>query len=329
MRARATAAVAAVLGALVCAGTARAQDAGTSPDAAAAVMEPAAAAPTPLIIPSPIAEPVVAPQQQQMVRAVAAPKRTAIPEPITGDPASQYVFLHEDNYFALQANGSSPPRTKFQLSIRFEMVSLFETNNIMINLAYTQKSFWDMLDFAHSSPFVESDYHPELFVSYRRHRSIRYREVQLGCQHESNGLGAVGNVDQTADSRSWNSCFVQGNWGFTRNPGSDPWFFPSLGVRLWQPFWSDQPVVDAIGHGQIFFDLDLSVPHHLAFGRFSNRLTLREHGIQDDLLYAILPVATSGRIRTWLFGQIFYGKAERLITAGESVTHIYVGLGFQ
>ncbi|MFL5303982.1 MAG: phospholipase A [Polyangia bacterium] len=315
MRTRAAAYVAVVVAALASAGRARAQDSTTA---------------TPLVIPSPIAQPVLAPPpQEQMIRPVAAPKRTSIPEPITGDPASQYVFLHEDNYFALQANGGSPPRAKFQLSIRFEMVSLFETNNIMINFAYTQKSFWDVFDFAHSAPFVESDYHPELFVSYRRHRSVRYREAQLGCQHESNGLGAVGNVDQTADSRSWNSCFVQGSWGFVRDPFRDPWFFPSVGARFWVPFWSDQPVVDAVGHGQIFFDLDLSVPNHLAFGRFSNRLTVREHSVQDDLLYAILPVATSGRIRTWIFGQIFHGKAERLITAADTVTHIYVGLGFQ
>lgn len=266
---------------------------------------------------------------QHMVRPIAEPPRTSIPEPVSSDLASQYFFLHEENYFALQLNGGSPPRAKFQISIRFEMISLGETNNVALNFAYTQKSFWDVLDFAHSSPFVESDYHPELFVSYRPHRNVRYREAQLGCQHESNGLGAVGNVDQTPDSRAWNSCFVQGRWGFARNPDREPWLFPALGVRLWMPFWSDQPVVDAVGYGQVFLDLDLSIPGHLAFGRFSNRLTVREHSVQDDLLYAILPVATSGRIRTWLFAQVFYGKGERLITAGETVTHLYAGLGFE
>lgn len=266
---------------------------------------------------------------QQMVRAAAAPPRTSIPERVTGDLASQYFFLHEDNYFAFQVNGGSPPRAKFQLSIRFEMVSLGETNNVALNLAYTQKSFWDMLDFNHSSPFVESNYRPELFISYRRHRDVRYREAQLGCQHESNGLGAVGNVDQTPDSRSWNACFVQGKWGFARDPDKEPWFFPALGFRLWAPFSSDPPVVNAVGYGQIFFDVDLSIPNHLAFGRFSNRVTVRQHSVQDDLLYAILPVATSGRIRTWIFGQVFYGQGERLITAGETVTHVYVGLGFE
>jgi len=268
-------------------------------------------------------------QAPQMVRSAAAPARTAIPEPVSGDPSSQYFFLHDDNYFALQANGGSPPRTKFQLSIRFEMVSFFDTNNVALNLAYTQTSFWDALDFDHSSPFIESNYRPELFFSYRRHREVHYREAQLGCQHQSNGLGAVGNLDQTPDSRSWNSCFVQARWGFSRDPQHDPWFFPTLGARVWKSFWSDQPVTDAVGWFQLFFDLDLSVPNHLRAGRFSNRLTVRAHSIQDDLLYAILPVATSGRIRTWLFGQIFYGEGERMITAGDKVTHLYVGLGFQ
>jgi len=273
--------------------------------------------------------PPAPPRPVQMVRPMAEPPRTSIPETVSGDLSSQYFFLHDDNYFAFQVNGGSPPRAKFQLSIRFEMISLGDTHNVALNFAYTQKSFWDMLDFARSSPFVESDYHPELFVSYRPHREVRYREAQLGCQHESNGLGAIGDVDQTPDSREWNSCFVQGRWGFARDPAHEPWLFPALGVRLWLPFWSDQPVVNAVGYGQIFLDLDLSIPNHLAFGRFSTRVTLREHSVQDDLLYAILPVATSGRIRTWLFAQVFYGRGERLITAGEMVTHVYAGLGFQ
>ncbi len=268
-------------------------------------------------------------QPQRMIRPATAPPRTSIPEPVSGDPRAQYFFLHDDNYFALQANGGSPPRTKFQLSVRFEMLSFFDPNNIALSFAYTQTSFWDAFDFAHSSPFIESDYHPELFISYRRHRDIHYREAQLGCQHESNGLGAVGNVDQTQDSRSWNSCFVQGRWGFIRNPEKDPWFFPTIGARFWKSFWSDKPVTDAVGWFQVFFDLDLSIPNHLQLGRFSNRLTVRLHSVQDDLYYAILPVATAGLFRTWLFGQIYYGEAERLIPAGETVTHIYFGIGFQ
>jgi outer membrane phospholipase A len=268
-------------------------------------------------------------QPKQLIRSSAAPARTSIPEPVSGDPRAQYFFLHDDNYFALQVNGGSPPRTKFQLSVRFEMLSFLDPHNIALNFAYTQTSFWDALDFAHSAPFIESDYHPELFISYRPHRDIRYREGQLGCQHESNGLGAVGNIDQTPDSRSWNSCFAQVSWGVVRDPQSNPWLFPTIGVRGWQSFWSDQPVTDAVGHFQVFIDLDLSIPNHLQLGRFSNRLTVREHSIQDNLFYAILPVATAGLIRTWLFAQIFYGEAERLIPAGDKVTHIYAGLGFQ
>jgi hypothetical protein len=268
-------------------------------------------------------------QTQHLIRPSTSLPRTSIPEPVSGDPRAQYFFLHDDNYFALQVNGGSPPRTKFQISVRFEMLSFLDPNNIALNLAYTQTSFWDAFDFAHSAPFIESDYHPELFVSYRRHRDIRYREAQLGCQHESNGLGAVGNIDQTPDSRSWNSCFVQGTWGFIRDPQENPWFFPTIGARVWQSFWSDKPVTDVVGRFQVFFDLDLSIPNHLQLGRFSNRLTVREHSVQDNLFYALLPVATAGLIRTWVFAQIFYGEAERLITASDKVTHIYAGLGFQ
>jgi outer membrane phospholipase A len=269
-------------------------------------------------------------EEGEIVRAPGAPARTAIPEKVTTSPSRQYFFLHDDNYFALRANGSWPPRVKFQVSMRFEMLSFGNHPNVAVNFAYTQTSFWDLFAFDRSSPFVENDYRPELFVSIRPWQSIRYREIQLGVQHQSNGLGDDGVVNQTDNSRSWNYFFVDARWGFTRENPREAWFFVTPGVRAWIPFGvyaADNGNYDLLkyeGYVAGILDVDLRIPDHPNFGRLSARFMVREHNQQADLFYPIY-----GKVRCWLFGQYFHGVAERLITVADHVNSIYVGLGFQ
>jgi hypothetical protein len=100
----------------------------------------------------------------EISRAPGAPARTPIPEPVSTDLSGQYFFLHDNNYFGLLANDGWPPQAKFQISIRFEVLSLGgDTHNVTMNVAYTQTSFWDIFAIAQSSPFIENDYRPELF----------------------------------------------------------------------------------------------------------------------------------------------------------------------
>jgi outer membrane phospholipase A len=262
---------------------------------------------------------------QEIVRAAGAPPRTSIPEPVSGEPSRQYFFLHDNNYFALLTNGGWPPEAKFQLSIRFELVSFRETSNVAVNFAYTQTSFWDVLNIAESSPFIENDYRPELFVSFRPHREARYREFQVGVQHQSNGLGNTAGSDQASDSREWNYVFGEARWGLLRDrPPSETWIFVTPGVRAWIPFGVKNDLQLYTGYFSAFAYVDLRVPDHPGIGRLSAQVTVRQHNFEVDLFYPIL-----ARVRCWLFAQLFDGQAERLITAAQSVTHVYAGLGFQ
>ena len=286
------------------------------------------------------AEPAAAPVQvlsplppaptKTLVRAPGSPPRTTIDEPIGTGMESQYFFLHDDNYFAFQTNGGWPARVKFQVSIRFDILSVGDVQNVGLAFAYTQKSFWDMLDFAHSSPFIESNYHPELFMTYRPRRFERFREIQLGVQHESNGLGEVGTVNQTPDSRGWNSVFVDGRWGIWRSWQGRPWLYFTPGLRLWAPFGYDPPdLIGAIGYFQAYVDLDFRIPEFAQISRISARLKFRRHSFEGDFYYPLLPFISDGRGRAWIFFQVFTGEEERLITYNQSVTHLYAGLGFQ
>jgi len=176
-----------------------------------------------------------------------------------------------------------------------------------------------------SSPFIENDYRPELFFSYRPRTEIRYRELQVGLQHQSNGLGEVGGVDQTADSREWNYVFGEARWGIQRDRSPrEAWFYFTPGIRAWIPFAVSNDLVRYEGYFAAFADVDLRIPNHPDIGRVSARLIVRQHNIEANVLYPIL-----ARVRCWLFGQLFLGKAERLITAPDSVAHLYFGIGFQ
>jgi outer membrane phospholipase A len=264
----------------------------------------------------------------EMVRAPGAPARTAIPERVSVSTERQYFFLHDDNYISLHANGSWPPRVKFQFSIRFEMLDFGE--HFGLNAAYTQTSFWDLFAFDRSSPFVENDYRPEVFFSFRPWENVRYRELQLGAQHQSNGLGNDGGYNQTKNSRSWNYVFVDGRWGIGRDNPREAWFFLTPGVRAWYPFgFSDGDnngyhLPSYEGYVAGLLDVDLRIPDHPNFGRLSARFVVRQHNQQADLFYPIY-----GKVRCWLFGQYFHGQAERLITVADNVSALYFGLGFQ
>ncbi len=266
-----------------------------------------------------------APPQDEIARAPGAPPRTPIPEPVGNELWRQYFFLHDNNYFALLANGGWPPEAKFQISIRFEVVSLGETDNVALNFAYTQTSFWDLLNIAQSSPFIENDYRPELFVSFRPHREARHREFQLGVQHQSNGLGTTTGADQASDSREWNYVFGEARWGLVRDkPPYDTWVYVTPGLRAWIPFGVTNDLERYEGYFAAFADLDLRIPNHPELGRLSGRVAVRQHNFEADVFYPMF-----ARVRCWLFGQIFVGQAERLITAPEAVTHVYAGVGFQ
>jgi hypothetical protein len=101
-----------------------------------------------------------------------------------------------------------------------------------------------------------------------------------------------------------------------------------VGLRLWYPFTYSPGLDKQMGYGQVWLDVDLSVPHDARIGRLSNRLIMRMHSVEDDLLYPIMPVVTNNRVRLWIFGQIFHGEADSLLTPLK-VTHLYAGLAFQ
>ncbi len=263
-----------------------------------------------------------------LLRAPGAPPKTAIDEPIGTASDSQYFFLHDQNYFALLTNKGSPPLVKFQVSLRFEILSFRTFDNWGFSVAYTQKSFWDLFNWGASSPFVESNYKPEGFFFYRPQRLERFREAQLGVQHESNGLGEIGGVNQAAASRGWNAVFLESRFGFRRARASEAWFFVTPGLRLWMPFAVSPQLDGKVGHVVAWVDVDFWNRNY-KYARVTGRLKLTEHNIEADLHYPLLSLIFRREVNAWFYVQGFYGEAERLLAAGDTVGRVYAGISFE
>jgi outer membrane phospholipase A len=259
-------------------------------------------------------------------QAGAPPQRTTGTDQARQDPR---FWLFNDNYFSWQPNSPGRTTVKFQISVRYDMIYFDGGRQFTFSMGYTQKSFWDLFAFSRSSPFVENDYKPEGFLSFRPHPRDRVTEVMLGILHESNGLGMTSNVDQTLDSRGWNNVYLGARYGFDRrSPAPGIELYLTLGGRAWLPFVVlPDNLPHYLGYASATVNLDIRLANHPSFGQIALELIAHERSIQGHA-YLPLEAFSNGHLRFSLYGQIFHGDAERLITFDKNVTTYAVGFGF-
>ena len=93
---------------------------------------------------------------------------------------------------------------KYQLSVKAHMLG---ENRHTLWFGYTQLSFWQIYDSAHSTPFRESNYEPEVIYSFRPEHPIHSPGMDssllnVGFVHQSNG-------QMLPRSRGWNRVYIQ------------------------------------------------------------------------------------------------------------------------
>lgn len=95
--------------------------------------------------------------------------------------------------------------SKFQISFKTKVLENLFERNVDLWLGYTQQNQWQVYNKDISSPFRETNYEPEAFVSIPTDYDLlglRGRFVNLGFVHQSNGRSGV-------LSRSWNRIYAQ------------------------------------------------------------------------------------------------------------------------
>lgn len=134
---------------------------------------------------------------------------------------------------------------EFQFSLKVPIVSANDTRPYALFAAYTQRSIWQAYNFDKSSPFRETNYEPEIFVTWYTDTDLfsgwNLSTTSLGFVHQSNGR-----VEPL--SRSWNRIEMdivaaKNSWAITLNP----WY------RLEEPASKDNnpDLLDYYGHGKI------------------------------------------------------------------------------
>lgn len=203
---------------------------------------------------------------------------------------------------------------KFQLSAQYKLGDDLFWGNGDFWFAYTQLSFWQLYNSDTSSPFRDTNYEPEGFLSFRTNWNflgLTNRFVKLGFTHESNGRAEP-------LSRSWNRLYAQ--FGLERG---------NFGLLIKPWFWVDEdeddvdnPEIDNfIGRGQVnlFYSWRKNVFHARWRNNFDFHSSEENHGsIQLDWAFPLYK-GLNGYV------QYFSGYGESLVDY--NVTSETIGIG--
>jgi phospholipase A1 len=223
--------------------------------------------------------------------------------------------LHKENYLLPLTWGNVADRAedaelKFQFSFKQQLYR-------GLTFAYTQKSFWRVLDQEDSRPFRETNYNPELFYRFQLPAPAgRGWGADLGIEHESNG-------SREPDSRSWNRVYLAPfvEWGRLRAE-----------LKLWRRLSEeakDTPddtsgdenpdIVDYYGYGELRLAYVSSGRHRAALMTRWNFATDRG-AVQLD--YSV----PTGTKNLYIYAQLWSGYGESLIDYDRSVTRYGIGM---
>ncbi|MBI4691762.1 MAG: phospholipase A [Nitrospirae bacterium] len=145
----------------------------------------------------------------------------------TGKSRNKYIIMPHRSTYILPVSYNNRPNeeplqqassdkdireteVKFQISMKVKLWQDILDKDIDLWFGYTQQSFWQLYNFADSSPFRETNYEPELLFNFRTNFNflgMQGRMINVGINHQSNG-------QSKPLSRSWNR--IVGNIGFER-----------------------------------------------------------------------------------------------------------------
>ena len=134
-------------------------------------------------------------------------------------PWSYNTSPNQDAFRSISDAEVGNAEVKFQFSVKFKLADDVLINNGDLYFAYTQRNWWQAYNSEASSPFRETNFEPEFFLSFDNDLSLMgWTNIQnrVAFNHQSNGRSEP-------LSRSWNrlyldSVFQRGDWVINVSP---------------------------------------------------------------------------------------------------------------
>lgn len=210
---------------------------------------------------------------------------------------------------------------KFQLSMKADIAShpgpdWLGIGTVRYWLAYTQQSHWQIANTRNSEPFRETNYEPEFIATFVRDEGSRFRFVNLGMLHQSNGRSLP-------ESRKWNRFYMQGGW----ESGSTT----ALLRRWWRladdPLLDDNPdILEYVGLGDLMLHWEPEDESQSVAVLLRSNLQLDGNHSYVQIDWATpKTMGRAGRVHV----QLTSGYGESLIDYNHRQTTLGLGLSFR
>lgn len=199
---------------------------------------------------------------------------------------------------------------KFQFSAKFNLIEDMFGNNGDLYFAYTQRSWWQAYNADASSPFRETNYEPEFFISFDNDASMfgwTNTQNRIAINHHSNGRSSP-------LSRSWNriyldSVFQRGDWAVSIAPH---WRIPESEGD------DDNPDIERyMGYGDIAIARRFNEDHEASLTVRGNP-SAGNMGSQFDYSWPLF-----GNVRGYV--QYYYGYGESLLDYDQRNNRLSLG----